>query len=143
MRLCDQDPATLNGRLAPWLFTVCRRNAIDVRRKEKRMPTIAEPDAPSTSGECNDPAGIAERREDSGHVLDALAELSSDQQDAIRLRFQNGLSYKQIAAVTGLSLGNVGYLIHTAIRRIRSTVGADRQASRHGIVDAHTSEPRS
>lgn len=130
LRLCDQDPAALNGRLAPWLFTVCRRKAIDVRRKESRMPTVAEPEALSTNGESHDPAGIVERQEESGHVLDALADLSSDQQDAIRLRFQNGLSYKQIATVTGLTIGNVGYLIHTAIARIRTAVGADRETPR-------------
>ena len=150
MRLCDQDPAALNGRLAPWLFTVCRRKAIDVQRKENRMATVAEPEAPTTSGERNDPAGIVQRREESGYVLDALAELSSDQQDAIRLRFQNGLGYKEIAAVTGLTIGNVGYLIHTAIGRIRAAVGADGtpsqrrsdETSQPRNVDAPASEPR-
>lgn len=66
-----------------------------------------------------DPARIAERREGAARVSVLLAELPSNQQEVIRLRFQNGLSYKQIAEVTSLSVSNVGFLIHTAIATLR------------------------
>jgi RNA polymerase sigma-70 factor (ECF subfamily) len=41
----------------------------------------------------------------------------------VRLKFQHGLSYKEIAAVTELSVSNVGYLIHTAIKKLRTELG--------------------
>jgi RNA polymerase sigma factor (sigma-70 family) len=59
-----------------------------------------------------------------------LAGLSDNQQEAVRLRFQNGLSYRDIAAVTGLSVTNVGFLIHTAIKTIRTRLGAEADSSR-------------
>ena len=36
VKLCSTDPAKLNGRLAPWLFTVCRNRAYDVGKKRAR-----------------------------------------------------------------------------------------------------------
>ena len=37
LQLCSENRASLNGHLEPWLFTVCRNRALDVRRKEGRM----------------------------------------------------------------------------------------------------------
>ena len=36
LKLCLADPAALNGKLAGWLFTVCRNRALDMRRKQRR-----------------------------------------------------------------------------------------------------------
>lgn len=119
LRLCKEDPAQLDGRLGPWLFAVCRNLALDVRRKSDRMQTLTESHDASHAVESNDPASAVEKRE-SGHlVLQLLADLPDNQQDVIRLRFQGGLSYKDIASVTGLTVTNVGYLIHTAIATLR------------------------
>jgi len=35
------------------------------------------------------------------------------------LKFQNGLSYREISRITNLSVSNVGVLIHTAIKTMR------------------------
>jgi RNA polymerase sigma-70 factor (ECF subfamily) len=45
--------------------------------------------------------------------------LPANQQEVVRLKFQNSLSYKEISAITGLSVTNVGYLLHTAIQTLR------------------------
>ena len=59
----------------------------------------------------------------SADVDRALRALPPNQQEVIRLKFQHGLKYKEIAAVTGLSVSNVGFLIHTAIKQMRGTLG--------------------
>ena len=38
----------------------------------------------------------------------------------MRLKFQNGLSYREIAATVGISVSNVGYLIHIAVKKVRA-----------------------
>ena len=43
-------------------------------------------------------------------------------QEVVRLKFQNGMSYKEIADVTALSVSNVGFLLHTAINRLRTSI---------------------
>lgn len=124
LRLCGEDPKSLDGRLAAWLFTVCRNRAFDVSRKEQRMETLdAEADLACA---CREPAQslVLEEQESAGQVLELLAALPANQQEAIRLKFQNGLSYREISEVTGLSVTNVGYLIHTGLKTIRQQLGA-------------------
>lgn len=130
IRLCAQDAASLDGRVAEWLYTVCRNRAIDVRRRELRMsPTAAavvvesREVVESRAGVESSPADALETRETASRMLTLLATLPDNQQEVVRLKFQSGLSYKQIAAVTSLSVSNVGFLIHTALKAIRARMG--------------------
>ena len=52
-------------------------------------------------------------------MLQILADLPDNQQEVVRLKFQDNLSYRDIAEVTGLSVSNVGYLLHMAVKRLR------------------------
>jgi len=52
-------------------------------------------------------------------ALRLIDRLPPNQQEVIRLKFQNGFSYKEISRITQLSVGNVGFLIHTAVKALR------------------------
>ena len=119
LRLCSEDRGKLNGHEVEWLFTVCRHQAMDVRRKESRMIPNSDVQEQACTSPDPSPAAQLEAKESTGRVQHVLATLSQNQQEVIRLRFQNGLSYHQISQVTKLSVTNVGYLIHTAIKTIR------------------------
>ena len=66
-----------------------------------------------------DPASDAETRDRTESVAALLTELPERQQELIRLKFQNNLSYKEISGITKLSVSNVGYLLHTSIQALR------------------------
>ena len=122
-RLCRQPAgsADVNGHLPQWLYTVCRNAALDVRRKEKRaMPMLETAAAETVPSDRPTPDASAEAKDSTSHVLELLSRLSDDQQEAIRLKFQHGMSYRQISAITGHSESNVGFLIHSGIKAIRS-----------------------
>ena len=119
LRLLKADRSQHDGHLAQWLFTVCRNRAVDVCRKERRMTQLSEHAERAQVAPGASPEAVASRREQAGQVADALHELSANQQEVLRLKFQNGFSYKQIAGITGLSVSNVGFLIHTAVQRLR------------------------
>ncbi len=124
LQLCKQDREQLDGRLVPWLYTVCRNRALDVRRKEGRMKTLTQNDS-ATAADGRPVASQIEARETAEQVAHVLDRLSDNQRDVVRLKFQNGLSYKEIAAITDLSVSNVGYLIHTAIKSLRRELQVD------------------
>jgi RNA polymerase sigma-70 factor (ECF subfamily) len=138
LRLCEQDRAELDGRLAQWLYTVCRRRALDVRRKEHRMQATIPERLDLTSDSRNGQADAAEQQEQHQAVLALLAGLPENQQEVVRLKFQSGLSYREISGVTGLSVSNVGYLLHVALKTVRqqlqinSTSGADATGANQG-----------
>jgi RNA polymerase sigma-70 factor (ECF subfamily) len=119
VRLCAEKPNRLNAHLAQWLFTVCRNRALDVQRKESRMKSISDVEMSSQASPDLSPAAQAERREAASEVLGLLGQLPKNQQEVVRLKFQNGLSYQEISKVTNLTVGNVGFLIHTAIKTVR------------------------
>ena len=117
VRLCDEKPGTVNAHLSQWLFTVCRNRALDVQRKESRMKPLSESEMSASPDPS--PAAQAEQRETASEVVRLIALLPKNQQEVVRLKFQNGLSYQEISKVTKLTVSNVGFLIHTSIKRIR------------------------
>jgi len=123
LRLCQQSPRQLDGHLAEWLYAVCRNRALDVRRKEQRMKTMTAEQAAAQKSRETEHAALAEQQDTTARVLEFVGQLSDNQREVVRLKFQDGLSYKEIAAVTQLSVSNVGYLIHTAIKTLRSELG--------------------
>lgn len=118
-RLCRQARSDVEGHLAEWLYTVCRNRAMDVLRKERRMKPLPDVVMATRHAEGPSPGQSAEHGDDMSAVLRVMGSLPVNQQEVVRLKFQQELSYKQIAAVTGLSIGNVGFLLHTALNNLR------------------------
>jgi len=119
LRLCEQEPGKVREHLPQWLFTVCRNLAFDLYRKEKRMDSIDAGVRPEQVAEMPDPADLLEKDEQLSRIDQLLGELTPNQREVVRLKFQNDLSYREISRVTGLTVTNVGFLIHTAVRTIR------------------------
>jgi len=130
LRLCAQDEREVSGQLPQWLYAVCRNRALDVRRKERRMSLLDETQTEAFASTAPDPAHVAQHRDDASNVLALLGELPANQQEVIRLKFQHGLSYKQIAEVTQLSVSNVGFLIHTGLKALRRRLNPSEQANK-------------
>lgn len=86
----------------------------------------AGPSARKGLEQAADPAEQASLAESADRVRKALAQLPQRQQEVVSLRFQAELSYKQIAEVTGLSVTNVGFLIHTAVATLRKRLSVER-----------------
>lgn len=123
LRLCREDRQSLDGHLAQWLFQVCRHRALDVQRKEHRMRATHMETLDACADGSPDHVEAAEHGETHQAVLCVLAGLPENQQEVVRLKFQNGLSYREISEVTGLSVSNVGYLLHVALKTVRERLG--------------------
>jgi RNA polymerase sigma-70 factor (ECF subfamily) len=119
LRLCAHDRATIEPKLAEWLFTVCRNRALDVLRKESRMTRLSEEQVHECASPDPGPPDVAERRDSAARVLDLLESLPANQREVIRLKFQNGFSYREISRISGHSVTNVGFLIHTGLKTLR------------------------
>jgi RNA polymerase sigma factor (sigma-70 family) len=121
------DRARVEPRLAPWLYTVCRNRAMDHLRKGRLMPrtnatTLDDRVAPEA------PTEGAQRSEDAGRVLAALGTLGDGHREVLVLRLRHGLSYREIAEVTGQTVNHVGVRIHEAMKALRALL-APRAAS--------------
>lgn len=126
-KLLRKPPSDLDqlsdARLKAWLFTVCRNRALDLRRKDRRMTALPTQNFDQQQEPSPGPADLAQHRDTFAAMLRKLAALPSNQQEVIRLRFHGGLTYPQIAEVTGLTSSNVGYLLHHGLKTLRTQMG--------------------
>ncbi len=103
-----------------WLFTVTRNRAIDCQRKQSRIIPMNPADYEQRSSDEPGPVAVLESRELAGSLLALLDALTENQREVIRLKFQNDLSYREIADITRLSVTNVGFLLHTGLKKLRA-----------------------
>ena len=126
VKLMAQPPAAIDGHAVEWLFTVCRHRTLDVLRKETRMIRFAEGQAERVTAAEPRPGRTLERAETHAAILRLIEKLPHNQQEVVRLKCQTGFSYKEISRITELSVTNVGFLIHTAVARLRTSYAAER-----------------
>ena len=133
-KLCQEDPGRLDGHMAQWLYRVCRNRALDVEKKEGRMQALDWQRAEALAAPEPGPDVRAEVREECALVLEALAALPGPQQEAFRLKFEHGLTYREICAVMDMPLSSVSYTITQALgtirARLRTKIGRETEAKR-------------
>ncbi|MGE9271457.1 MAG: RNA polymerase sigma factor [Verrucomicrobiales bacterium] len=125
IRLCKQDMDQVREGLKGWLFTVCRNRALDVLRKEGRMSQLEEKQHERTPAAGAGPDQVFDQEERVAELMSYLDRLSENQRTVILMKFRDGLSYREIAESTGLSSGNIGFLIHSGVKRLRALLPTD------------------
>lgn len=127
MKLCREDRGKVEAYLVKWLFTVCRNRVFEILRKEKRMTVLSDVKLHTTEAQDDSPAKNAVMTDDK-HTLKSLIQgLPEREQEVLRLKFQNGLSYKEISEITKLSVTNVGFILHKTIKELRGQFQQHRQ----------------
>jgi RNA polymerase sigma-70 factor (ECF subfamily) len=118
--------AVERGSVAAWLVILVRNLSLDrIRRRGVRTalaresPEVLHPQAPSDPEISADMASQAER------VRRALSSLPLVQQETLRTAFFEGLSYPEIAAREGISLGTVKSRAARALASLREALAAE------------------
>jgi RNA polymerase sigma-70 factor (ECF subfamily) len=125
IRLCQQDLITVEDRLKPWLFTVCRNRSLDLVRKDRRLQSLEDSPWQKVADSGLLPDEQANLQEQQTELMIYLDRLTANQREAILLKFQHDLSYLEIQKITGLTSSNIGFLIHTGLRRLREILPED------------------
>ncbi len=123
LRLCDQVSEDLEGRMAQWLFAVCRNKAIDWLRQRRRSSDAGDLELSQCPSHEPDPAAAAEQRDMVQQLGRLMNDLPQGQREAISL-WVEGFSYRQIASILETSEGNVRVLMHRAIKRLRENAAS-------------------
>jgi len=100
---------------AGWIYSIVRSEL--ARYFRDRKPT--KPLSPAVIAPALTPAEVAERRELQARMTTALAELSDEQQRIVYMKFFQDLPNVEIAEIMGMTAGNVGVVIHRAVKRLR------------------------
>lgn len=108
------DPNKLRG----WLFTVAHREALLLRRKQKRRAEYAEPNLDLIDPTPCGPELVA-RNDLARRVCELLEELPRAQREVIRARIYDGKRYREIAADLGCPLNTALARMHEGLKRLR------------------------
>ena len=113
----EQQKETITNPQA-WAYKTARNLVIDQYRKVKTAPL---PDDLLAEATKFDPVILAEKKEIHTMIQQKINDLSPRHREVLRLKFQEGLKYAEIAEVLGESVATIGWLLHEAIAQLRQT----------------------
>jgi RNA polymerase sigma-70 factor (ECF subfamily) len=103
-----------------WLFRAIHNLALNHLRDHKRETSIDSTD--DFQSNSPDPEQALGRLEAVGTLQLLVAELDPDDRQLISLKYHENLKYEQISQRTGLSIGNVGYKLHHALKNLADSL---------------------
>ena len=119
LKLYQADPAKVQHHLKAWLYRVCRNRSLDVLRKEQRMEFGHDILLDQITADNPDPGHSSDLHELANRAWELIEQLPPNQREVLKLKFQHDSSYQQIADITGLSVGNVGFILHHSLKKLR------------------------
>jgi RNA polymerase sigma-70 factor (ECF subfamily) len=136
---------SLRGEFRPWLMRIVANGCRDVLRSQKRRPSVSldlerdDDDTPAMQlADTGDgPEAALMKRELQKTIAGALAEIPDDQREVVILSDIQGLSYQEIADMTGINIGTVKSRLNRARSRLRELLMAAELLPR---VRRHTLE---
>src|SRR6185369_17037779 len=116
-----------------WLYRTAHNLALNHRRDAgKIIPLELKSEDGAAANDTSDPQPPPDEQiahwEGIGLVRLSLETLDERSRELIRLKFTENLSYKEISVRTGLSIGNVGYVLHHALKAIAE------ELTKNGVV---------
>jgi len=136
---------SLRGEFRPWLMRIVANGCRDVLRSKKRRPSVSldlerdDDDTPAMqiADTSDGPEAALMKSELQKTIAGALAEIPDDQREVIILSDIQGLSYQEIADMTGINIGTVKSRLNRARSRLRELLMAAELLPR---VRRHTVE---
>ncbi len=116
---------------APWLFGVTRKVIAGQLRSDTRREALGLRLEVAAAGQAS-PGDIDEEVSERAAVLTALARLSENDREALRLIAWDGLTSKSAAEVLGVTRLAFGVRLHRARRRFAAALETAEMASRPG-----------
>lgn len=102
-----------------WLFRCTRNLAFSHLRDHRREIPLATQDWESSQP---NPAQALGKLEAIGTLQLLICELDEDEQALIAMKYRDALKYEQISKKTGLSVSNVGYKLHHALKSLAASL---------------------
>jgi len=108
-----------------WLYRTARNMIFDfLRRQKKRHEIFNHLTATASDSIPEQAAATAEKKETEEMLMQKLDQLPERQREAVRLKFQEKLTYDEMAVVMGESRSAVSRLVAEAIQKLREMMKA-------------------
>jgi RNA polymerase sigma-70 factor (ECF subfamily) len=112
-----------DGSVRAWLFGIARRicgRHVEMRaRREARLRLVHD------TGRGRDTSELAMEKERAQRARDALAKLKPSEREAVVLRYQAELSFREVAAACGVDEAAARKRVSRALSRLRADLGEE------------------
>ncbi len=108
------------ARIGPWLYRTVHNLCVDFIRREERRQRAHEAWSrdPVLERRPQNPSELSASAERRRWVEEQLERLTPGEREVLILRLEHGWSYRDIARITGRTVGNVGCLLHNATKKL-------------------------
>jgi len=114
----QKDGAPIRNMQA-WLFRVVHNLCLDYIRKHKRqLPLTEEGENHLADRASQEPDRALESSEAAAIAVETLGILSQRDRQVVVMKIMENLSYKEIAERLGLTIGNVGFILHNSLKKL-------------------------
>lgn len=107
-----------NPALLRWLYRVAHNRAIDFIRQSSRREALHEAHKRETLGDEDSRLHAREVSDAAQRAADVLRKLAVREQQIVILKVYEERSYKEIGDLLGITVSNVGYILHHAMRKL-------------------------
>lgn len=122
LKLLGHDTPDIRASVQGWLYRECRNRSIDYWRRQQKSQTLTPEMEESLVLIAPNQLDEIETRADVELLKKNMGKLSAREQEIVWLKFNDGLSYKEIAEVMNLTSTNVGFILCQAIGRLREAL---------------------
>jgi RNA polymerase sigma factor (sigma-70 family) len=112
-------------QVSSWLYRAAHNRAIDILRKEGRLSLLHARQAAESEDTVAPDRGAGFRVSDeAARAAGALRVLSVRERELVILKVYEEKSYKEIAEIMGLTVTNVGFILHHAMKKLAAELRA-------------------
>ena len=104
-----------------WIFTIARNTVIDHYRVYRKHEDIVTDVETKTTAQYPSPEDEVIKAENTKRLRIFLARLNKREQEAIILKYSNGMSNREIGEILNLTETNVGSILCRTIRKLRNS----------------------
>ena len=109
--------------LSGWLYRIAHNLLVDYLRR--RREEVGLPERLPSQGGDEDPTAVAERKLAQDRLRQALQTLTEEQRQVIILRFGEGLTAREVAAIMGKRENAIWQLQHRALNNLRRALAGE------------------
>ena len=117
---------TPGGQMTNWLYRVVHNCAVDHVRKHARRSLLHRRVSAEREHSVAPDRGEGFRiSEQAARAAAALQTLDLRERQLVILKIYEERTYREISAITGISTGNVGYILHHAMKKLARELEGD------------------
>ena len=106
-----------------WLFKTVRNDCLNLLRAKKVKAEITIDEGGSfASGHHDSPDHGVMNHEKNQLLIAAINGLKPRAKEILALKLEHGKSYREIAEIMELSVGNVGFILHSAVNELKNHI---------------------